>query len=111
MLATVAGAEARHRNLAAQLLIPVAFRDAGRFHRRDFHSGCGQQIVDMPVQFLRIGQMPPYPCRKIPPGAAGVYIVTCGKIAASQRTCHNPDILVQADVQLVGNVVFWIGKI
>ncbi len=65
----------------------------------------------MPAQFLLVGQLSPYSRRKIPPRAACVHVITGYKIAASQRTCHNPDIPVQTNVQLVGNVLLRIGKI
>lgn len=111
MFAAVTGTESGYGNSPLQLLIPSAFKDTGRFYIHDLNAGCGQKIVDMPAQFLLIEQMTPYPGCKIAPGAAGINIAACGKIAASQRTCHNPDILVQADMQLVGNVVFWKGKV
>lgn len=111
MLFAVAGAKSGFGDRALQLLVPATLRQGRGFYANDLRMRVLQQIIDMPAQFLGIGQMPPQAGVKIPFGAAGVHIISCAKIAASQCTCHNPDIFVDADNQLVGNVIGRIGRI
>ena len=98
MATAIAGAKSRHGDAAAQLLVPLAFGQRRCLYPGYLHLWVRQQIVDMPAQGLVPGQVPGDPGFQIAAGAPCVNVVTREEIAASQRTCHNPHLLMHADV-------------
>ena len=82
----ITGPKTVHQDLSVRTLIDNAFRFSVTPHFAYAHTGCGQQIVDVPMHFLRWRQMTIHSRLEIAKSASGIKIESGREIEDAQTT-------------------------
>ena len=100
--AAVTGPKTRHDNLARCAAIDKAFRLTESPDLTHTDPGSGEQVIDVPVHFLRRGQMPADARLEVAQGAAGIKVKPGRKREFTEPTDTYPDWIGDLDQQLIG---------